>query len=128
MVCFDIPLLTFTIYNIILMLKEPGLNPVMFGTTLFWTAAGFAHLLSVTVSAARVTSAADDLPRMLLQPRIQQLMVGDVAETQGIVMVFNKYMDQHPPCFHVFHVKITNELVGTVLSLILGYVLVLATL
>ena len=96
--------------------------------SIFWMLAGFVHLLSVALSAAAVTLAANELGRNMLLPEVQDLLQDNADETRNIILVFNKYLDEFPPSFQVLYIKINVEIVGSLMSLILGYVIVLATL
>ena len=128
---FDLPLITFIIYQIIYKLQhqeERPIIPVALGSSIFWILAGFAHLLAVALSAANVTLGANELGRNMLLPEIQDLFKDNADETRNTILVFNKYLDEFPPCFQVLYIKINMEIVGSLMSLILGYVIVLATL
>uniref|UniRef100_A0A061SLH1 Uncharacterized protein n=1 Tax=Tetraselmis sp. GSL018 TaxID=582737 RepID=A0A061SLH1_9CHLO len=128
-IAFDVPLITFLVFQIIALLRaEEPANATQLGTVVFWACSGFVHLLAVSLSAAGVTSEASSLAHHMLEPRLQELLLGNSAETHTMVLVFNKYLDEHPPCFRFLHVRITMEAVSSVVSLIIGYIIVLATL
>eukprot|EP00873_Tetraselmis_striata_P018186 jgi/Tetstr1/438450/TSEL_027006.t1 len=115
--CLYIPLVVFILYQMLNMLSgDSKFGAMYFATCVVWTINGVSHLSAIALSASSVMVAAHNIAHMMLAPRMQGLL-GNDSGIQTMVLVFNKYVDEEPTCFRILHLKLTQEMVGSLFSL-----------
>ncbi|CAG9466780.1 unnamed protein product [Pedinophyceae sp. YPF-701] len=134
---FHLPLGVFLMFNV-LQLAALFTVPALL-LTLFWLASGVFILTWVAYKAGRLSEASRSVLRELMDPRIQELLglasgaQDEVAEHTTLksmteVIMFAATINERATGIYIGHIPVTYELIGSVLSILLTYFLVVVTL